>query len=741
MTDQAPRSRKTSREVRKIRNVAGRTALIYAAVSFVWILASDRVVSMLTSDPVLVERISIAKGWFFVGVTAALLYVVVRRQLRRIEVEAEARHEAAAALAEQRQRLDDIIEGTHVGTWEWNVQTGELTVNERWAEIVGWPLDELAPISIKTWESLAHPEDLKESGRLLDLHFAGQLAHYDIECRMRHRDGRWVWVHDRGRLQTRDAAGRPLKMSGTHTDVTVRKEAELAQRESEERFRQIAENINEVFWIIEGGRARGRLSYVSPAYDVVWGRSRTGLIGGEHTWSETIHPDDRARVVRAADERMSQGTYEETYRIVQPGGMIRWIHDRAFPLRDAAGQVYRIIGTAEDVTERHTLEEQVRQSQKMQAIGTLAGGIAHDFNNLLGAITGFAEIARTQVRDRPEVLENLDDILRAGKRAIGLVRQILAFSRRASSERVLMQLRPVVEEAVHLLRSTIPTTIEITCDVGRDVPPVVADPTQVHQVIMNLGTNAWHAMRERAGRLELRLERVAIDEAQVRREPRLRAGTFARISVRDTGVGVAPELVDRIFEPFFTTKAPGEGTGLGLSVVHGIVREHEGFITVDSTPGVGSAFHVHLPMAESEVPRESGETGVVPMGRGQRILFVDDEPALVRLGIGMLEALGYTAEGAEGADKALALAGRATAPFDLVVTDQTMPVMTGVALAARIRTVRPELPILIVTGRNDDLMADGVRDLGLGDLLLKPLSLSSLAAAVHQALRRQPKLP
>jgi two-component system, cell cycle sensor histidine kinase and response regulator CckA len=510
------------------------------------------------------------------------------------------------------------------------------------------------------------------------------------------------------------------QLARSEATVIERQRTAAALRESEERFRQIAENINEVFWIAEAdARPDDNPTYVSPAYDVVWGRSSQGLMRGEHVWSDAIHPDDRARLLQVLGERAGSGGFDQVYRIVRPGGAVRWIRDRAFPVRDASGRVYRIVGTAEDITERHTLEEQFRQAQKMQAIGTLAGGIAHDFNNLLGAITGFAEIARMQLRGQPAVGENLEDILAAGRRAVGLVRQILAFSRRSSSERVLMQLRPVVDEAVHLLRSTIPSTIEIICDLRRDVPAVVADPTQVHQVVMNLATNAWHAMRDRPGRLEVRVERCEITPERVREEPRLRAGLFARVSLNDTGTGIAPDHLERIFEPFFTTKDPGEGTGLGLAVVHGIMREHDGFITVDSTPGAGSSFQLHFPAVEIEEPPAAIDPGQMPRGRGQRVLFVDDEPALVRLGIGMLHELGYAGEGAETVPAALERVQRDPASIDLVITDQTMPVMTGTALAAALHGLRPELPVILVTGYAGEPEAEaehhgGGEDLGAG---------------------------
>ena len=321
------------------------------------------------------------------------------------------------------------------------------------------------------------------------------------------------------------------------------------QYESEERFRQVVENIREVFWMSD--IVKRQILYVSPGYEAVWGRSCASLYANPRMWLETIHPDDRDRVFKASETKQVSGDYDETYRITRSDGTVRWIRDRAFPVRDAMGSVYRIVGTAEDITDYRKLEEQLRQSHKMEAIGTLAGGIAHDFSNILAAIIGNAELAQLDSAGNPVSLEHLGDILKAARRATDLVRQILAFSRQDPQERRPIRLQPVIAESLKLLRATLPATIEFETSLAADAPVVLADSTQVHQILMNLGTNAWHAMKDRTGRLQVTLARHEVEGGSAATQGSLRPGIYARLSVSDTGCGITPAIQRRIFEPLF----------------------------------------------------------------------------------------------------------------------------------------------------------------------------------------------
>jgi len=384
--------------------------------------------------------------------------------------------------------------------------------------------------------------------------------------------------------------------------------------------------------------------------------------------------------------------------------------------------------------DRQQLEEQLRQAQKMEAIGTLAGGVAHDFNNILTVINGYTELLKISLADRPEFNRELDAVAKAGSRAKDLVRQILTFSRQEQAQREILQLAPVVDEATKFLRATIPSTIEIRSRFSADVPTVLADPTEIHQIVMNLGTNAWHAMRDRAGKLDVELESFVVDRELAAHTPQLREGRYARLSVSDTGKGMDAATLSRIFEPFFTTKVVGEGTGLGLSVVHGIMQSHDGAITVDSEPGVGTTFRLYFPAHTSEGLTADIQAAATPIGTGERVLFVDDEAPVANLGKAILEHLDYSVDVRTDVMEALELIRKDPGRFDLVISDQTMPSMTGIDFARQIRLIRPDLPIVLTTGYVGQLKIEQLRPLGISELLPKPLTIRSLGEVVHRLL-------
>jgi nitrogen-specific signal transduction histidine kinase/CheY-like chemotaxis protein len=407
------------------------------------------------------------------------------------------------------------------------------------------------------------------------------------------------------------------------------------------------------------------------------------------------------------------------------------------PVRDNTGTVTGISAIARDITAQKKLEDQYLQAQKMEAIGTLAGGIAHDFNNILCAIGGFTELSQITLKDNPEVRAHLDHTLQATRRATSLVRQILTFSRQLPQERKIIQLSPIVSECCSLLRASIPSTIEIDTSFAADAPTVLADPSQIHQVIMNLGTNAWHAMKDRTGRLQLKLEKFVVDEAFAAQSG-LRIGVYARVSVGDTGCGMDQATLQRIFEPFFTTKPLGEGTGLGLSVVHGIMQSHDGKVTVYSHPGEGTVFHLYFPAHGGEAMPIEVNDALLPRGHGERILFVDDEEPLAILGQKALAVLGYEVEAVTQPRLALDAVRADPQRFSLVLSDQFMPGMTGIDLAEQLRQIHPELPIILMSGHAASLTSERLRTIGVRQLLLKPITIHSLGIAVHTALSAKP---
>jgi PAS domain S-box-containing protein len=534
----------------------------------------------------------------------------------------------------------------------------------------------------------------------------------------------------------KDSDGKVVGVSRILRDITDRKHAMEALLESETRFRELAENMDEVFWIADPQKPKKL--YISPAFEKIWGLTCETAYERPHIWLESVRPEDRDRVARALQIKNTGGSYNEEYRIIRPDGAMRWIRDRAFPVRDADGAIKRWVGVAEDISEYRIMEEQLRQTQKMEAIGTLAGGIAHDFNNILTSINGYTELSQMILTGNEKVREYLGSVLQAASRAADLVRQILTFSRQERVERRLIQLRPVVAETIKLLRASIPSTIMFDVSLATDAPTVLADATQVHQVLMNLGTNAWHAMKDKPGKLQIRLERCPVDVAHAATQLKLRPGLYARVSVSDSGSGMDLATQRRIFEPFFTTKPPGEGTGLGLAVVLGIMDTHDGAVTVYSQPGEGTVFHLYFPRHAGVATKVEVDSDPVPRGNGERILFVDDEELLAQLGQKTLTALGYEVETATQPAAALAMVRADPNRFALVLTDQTMPGMTGLFLATELRQIRPELPVILMTGYSLGLGPDQINAAGILQVLLKPTSIHSVGVAVHAALSLQP---
>jgi len=403
------------------------------------------------------------------------------------------------------------------------------------------------------------------------------------------------------------------------------------------------------------------------------------------------------------------------------------------PVRDRTGKNYGRIWSFRDITERRKLEAQFRQAQKMESIGMLAGGIAHDFNNILSAILGNLYLAKLEAAARPALLEPLDNIAHAARRAGDLVNQILTFSRQNKQERDPIKLNHVVLEALKLLRASVPATIRIQTELTQ-TPTVLANATAVHQVIMNLGTNAWHAMRNQPGTLKVEIGVIEADVDFASAHRGLHPGRYVRLSVSDTGHGMDAATLERIFDPFFTTKPVGEGTGLGLAVVLGIMQSHDGAITVYSEPGQGTTFNLYFPVFETETASLEANSNAIPQGSGEHILFVDDEAALVKVGQKMLERLGYKVTSKTNAFEAIAAVRDQPEAFQLVVTDLTMPGMDGLKLGTQLLQVQPRLGIILSTGYSGVITEEAVRELGFRGLLVKPTTARALGEAVYSAL-------
>ncbi len=480
----------------------------------------------------------------------------------------------------------------------------------------------------------------------------------------------------------------------------------------------------------------GRIQYVNPAFETISGFPRSELLGknvGEIRSDSPHGTFFRLMVESQAQVQSRNGRFIDRRKDGTPYD----VEARVFPVSGANG-ITAYAAVIRDLTHEVHLERQLRQAQKMEAVATLAGGIAHDFNNILAAITLNAEMALDQVPEQALIREHLAIVLKGGVRAKNLVKQIMTLSCQVEKERQPIRLENVVSECMKLLRASLPTTIGMRYRPGEDFGLVLADSGQIHQVIMNLCTNAADAMREQGGILDLALQSVELPSDDPEPIPHLSAGSYMRLSVADNGHGIERRIMERIFDPFFTTKGPGRGTGLGLSVAHGIVRNHGGGITFTSEPGLGTTFNVFLPRTDlPEAAPETNDATPLPGGR-ERILLVDDEEDLVFGGQRMLENLGY--EVVAGTDSLEALEVFRAQPdhFDLVVTDQTMPHLTGEALARKILALRRDIPIILCTGHgfgaSGGLTEQMALSSGIREVVMKPMARSELARAIRRVL-------
>jgi signal transduction histidine kinase len=456
---------------------------------------------------------------------------------------------------------------------------------------------------------------------------------------------------------------------------------------------------------------------------------------------ERIHPEDipayRQVVERAAHERQD---YIHEFRLRMPDGRVKHLHVVAHAIRTETDDV-DFVGAVKDVTEqkwaqaeRERLEQRLRQAAKMEAVGRLAGGIAHDFNNILGAILGYAELAQNNLAEGGAVRRQIDQVMQAGARGKGLVDRILAFSRSGLVERVQVQVQSVVEETLEMLAASLPADVDLERRLDAPDMAVVGDPTQFHQVVMNLCTNAVHAM-DRGGVLTVLLERVAVAERRLLSHGTLCTGRYARLSISDTGSGIPPAVLERMFDPFFTTKRVGDGTGLGLALVHGIVADFGGVIDVATQVGMGTNFTIWLPAA-GRMPRLLAEPAAdLPRGNGETVMIVDDERVLVALAEETLSELGYEPVGYDSSVAALEAFRVEPKRFDLVLTDETMPDLTGTELAREIRQLRPDISIILMSGYSSAQLNEHAQAVGIIDVLRKPLIRRDIAEPIARALQ------
>jgi len=780
--------------------------------------------------------------------------------------------QAETSLRDAAWRLQSIIEGTHVGTWEWNIQTGQTVYNDVWAQIIGYTLDELTPISVKTFETFVHPDDLRHSDELLRRHFAGELPYYDYDCRMKHKDGHWVWVHDCGRVMTRAEDGKPLMMFGTHTDITERKQAEEALRESDERYRTMLGNLPGFVYRCQNDR-NWTMSFISDGCRDITGYAPEDFMHNKKlAYNDIIHPDHRERLwLQVQDSLRQKKAYQYEYPIVVASGETdHWVWERGRGIFSDSGQLLYAEGFVTDITERKRAEEALReseeryrsilnaspdaititdlggrilmaspatsrilggnwedelpghlvtdfivpkdreralsnvalmfqgimsgpgeyrglradgstfaleanaqfirnadgkpasmvfvvrditerkraeeerqalqarllQSQKMEAVGTLAGGVAHDFNNLLTGILGNIALMRASLPPANPVLENLNAAETAARRAADLTKGLLTYSRNAMVMPVVLDVDAAVWETLDLLRQSLPATITIVRDFQPDTWSILADRSQLTQILLNLAVNARDAMDGR-GTLTISVHNEVIDEEYLHHYSFARTGEFVHLRVSDTGPGLPEVIAQHLFEPFRTTKPVGSGTGLGLSIVYGAVKQAGGWITAVSTQGTGATFDIFLPRSTSPVDPVHIPEPVVENTRHGTILVVEDEPVVSTVARTVLSRSGYTVLTAPDGASAVNVLRDHPVDIGLILLDMTMPGMTTAEIIQAVRDLDPTVPILLNSGyTSSDSVKRMLEEGTVQGFLGKPYDLHQLLENVEELLRR-----
>ena len=780
-------------------------------------------------------------------------YEELEQRIRFLEEELSRGTQADDALATSRVQLSDAMDLARIAYWTVDLATGDFIFNDPFYALYGTTAEREGGYRMAREEyakRFVHPDDLGIFAEVAEKrkHNEEREFKYDVEHRIIRRDGEVRHILARLRV-TKDAEGRVIDYYGANQDITDRKQAEEALRESESKFRGLAEKSLVGMYLLQGGlfryvnaelakmfgyevdeiinrmgpkdvvyyedypaveeKMRQRLSgelqslrhefrvktksgevrhnevyssrtlyqgkpaivgtalditdrmkseeelrrlsiaieqaaeeiiitdsnwiiqYVNPAFESITGYSRSEAIGKTPGFLRSdVHKPD---FYKELNDTINNGKVWQG-RIVNRRKDGRLIHEDTTisPLVTSIGKLMGYVTLKRDITETVVLEAHLRQSHKMEAVGTLAGGIAHDFNNILSAILGYAELSKAKTKDS-SIYPYLEQIIKAGLRSRDLVRQILTFSRRHDQEKKPVSVVPIVKEALKLLRSSIPATVEIRQRYNAPQDTILGDPTQIHQIVMNLCTNAVHAMRNKDAILEVTLGRHDVSAPFSTYGPDLKDGPYLQITVKDNGEGIDPAVKDKIFDPFFTTKGQGEGTGLGLSVVYGIVKDHGGGIAVESQTGAGTVFTIYLPLIVMDEKRPEEKSEFSPKGTG-RILYVDDEEPIAAMAREWLASAGYDVTIRLGGHDALEAFQEHPEQYDLVVTDMTMPNMTGATLAMEILKVRPDLPIILTTGFSEQIDAEEAKRIGIREFLMKPFSLHDLARTIKKIL-------
>ncbi|MEN6622887.1 MAG: PAS domain S-box protein [Smithella sp.] len=627
-----------------------------------------------------------------------------------------------------------IFENTGTATAIFNEDSTILLINGEFEKLCGYSREEVE--GRKTWLELVFNKDdlerMKEYHRLRPIDPSSVPKTYEYQ--LIDREGRIKDI-----VATISTMPGGKQRLASLLDITDRKRMEADLQESKRRLADIIDFLPDATCAID---LSGKVIAWNRAIEEMTGIKAENMLGkGNYEYVLPFYGIRRPTLIDLAcgfneqnekkyDFIKKEGDVLLTEVEVTLRGVTRVLWAKASPLYDSRGKVTGAIESARDITEQRRMEETVRRSQKMQAIGTLAGGIAHDFNNILGAIMGYAEMAKDELPAESMVTEYINELLSASERAKFLVQQILAFSQAENQIKPFL-VAPIVKEVVKLLSHTMPSTIHIKQNIYAKDTIILADATQIHHVLMNLCTNAGYAMRKHGGTLTVSLNEIEIFADDKKGSPSLDAGVYLELKVADTGHGIDPAIIDKIFDPFFTTKRKGEGSGMGLAVVHGIVHGYGGHINVLSKPGAGTTFTIHFPVVSENLRMPKKEAQKALVRGNERIMIVDDQEYILKMMHRTLSYLGYTIVSEQNPLKAWALFQHDPSALDMIITDQTMPDLTGADMAKKMLSIRPDIPIILCTGYSELVSPEEAKALGIREYLMKPISINDLAQTIR----------
>lgn len=626
-------------------------------------------------------------------------------------------------------RLNLAMQFTTDGLYDWNLKTNEIYYSPGWKRMLGYRVDEL-PDDLSIWEKLTDPEDVQKAWTMQQALINKSIDRFELEFKMLHKEGQWIDILSRAKAIF-DENGEAVRIVGTHIDITERKKFEKETNLQKEKLEQYLDLAGVIFVALN---SKGEVTLVNQKCCEVLGYTKKEILG--NNWFEKFIPERIMNDVIPISRCLLNGEVESTEYvenlILTSKGEERLVAWHNTLVKDTKGNVIGHISAGQDITEKKQLEHDLLQARKMESIGNLAGGVAHDFNNILSSIIGFTELALEAAPQGSTQREDLEEVYIAGNRAKELVQQILAFARQSEKKTKPVRLSDIVTEALKLLRPSTPATIDIKPTIN-STAKIMGNGSQLHQIVMNLCTNAIHSLEEKGGTLEIELRNVFVGKESEPIFSELSAGEYAELIVTDNGPGIDSAIIENIFDPYFTTKGIGKGSGMGLAMVKGIVESYGGDIHVKSEPEKKTSFTIRLPVATGKGFEELDQVEPVYSGT-ERILFVDDEPPIVRMGNRILESLGYKVTVRTSSIEALKLFKERSDQFDLVISDMTMPSMTGDELSIEIRKIKQDIPIIICTGFSNKLNDEKAKHIGINAFAYKPITKSNFAKTVREVL-------